>query len=214
MTWRVAKSLLQLRKQIDAKFPSRSKAGDGTIGDAAHASRGSDHNPWVQDAGQGIVTAMDITHDPGDGLDSEHLAEALRQNRDPRLKYIISNRKIASFDKNDWAWRPYGGKNAHNHHVHFSVKEQKNHYDSEAEWNLANLVPASKAPEEKPHLPPMPLLKKGSTGDAVKELQKKLKIEPADGSFGPATEKAVKKFQQAHGLTPDGQVGPYTWEKF
>ena len=35
----------------------------------------------------------------------------------------------------------------------------------------------------------------------------------ADGLYGPSTESAVKRFQQAQGLRPDGQVGPLTWRK-
>jgi hypothetical protein len=105
MTWRVASSLEVLLKQVNEKYPQRSKVADGAIGDAAHASRGSDHNPWVHDGNVGIVTARDFTHDPLHGLDSEHLAEALRLSRDKRLKYVISNKKIASFDHSDFAWR-------------------------------------------------------------------------------------------------------------
>lgn len=55
-----------------------------------------------------------------------------------------------------------------------------------------------------------PELKKGSTGDFVRELQTLLGI-TADGQFGSGTEAAVKAFQQAHGLAADGRVGPNTW---
>jgi peptidoglycan hydrolase-like protein with peptidoglycan-binding domain len=32
-----------------------------------------------------------------------------------------------------------------------------------------------------------------------------------DGKIGPETKEAVKKFQQANGMTPDGVVGSKTW---
>ena len=56
------------------------------------------------------------------------------------------------------------------------------------------------------------LLKIGSKGDDVKKLQEKLGLS-ADGAFGPGTEKAVKKWQIDHDLTPDGLVGEGTWNK-
>jgi putative chitinase len=49
------------------------------------------------------------------------------------------------------------------------------------------------------------LLKVGSKGTDVTELQKKLGL-TADGSFGPKTETAVKSWQTKNGLTPDGVI--------
>ena len=56
------------------------------------------------------------------------------------------------------------------------------------------------------------ILKVGSKGDDVKKLQAKLGL-AADGTFGPGTEKAVKKWQIDHDLNPDGVVGDGTWSK-
>jgi hypothetical protein len=55
------------------------------------------------------------------------------------------------------------------------------------------------------------ILKKGSKGREVKELQEFLNIS-ADGDFGPGTEKAVKKWQKENGLVADGIVGSKTWD--
>lgn len=56
------------------------------------------------------------------------------------------------------------------------------------------------------------LLRLGSFGEDVTKLQVKLGVDPI-GKFGPKTEAAVKGWQSAHGLTPDGIVGPDTWQK-
>ena len=55
------------------------------------------------------------------------------------------------------------------------------------------------------------ILKKGSKGKEVKELQEFLDI-LSDGDFGPGTEKAVKKWQSDNKLVADGIVGPKTWD--
>jgi hypothetical protein len=139
-SWRVANSLLKLREQVDARSPRRSKASDGTIGDAAHCPGSSDHCANIRDGGVGVVTAMDITHDPAHGCNSESLAEAIRKSEDPRVKYIISNRKIAHFTAlggaAPWAWRDYPGANPHDKHVHISVRPQKTAYDSTVDWEI------------------------------------------------------------------------------
>lgn len=136
-SWRVAACLEVLRKEINAMAPGRSKASDGTIGNAAHATRDSDHNPWVLDNGKGVVTALDITHDPAHGCDCGALAETLRANRDGRIKYVIWNRQIMSAIISPWKWRPYSGANPHNKHVHISVRPEKDKFDSQASWDLS-----------------------------------------------------------------------------
>jgi peptidoglycan hydrolase-like protein with peptidoglycan-binding domain len=53
------------------------------------------------------------------------------------------------------------------------------------------------------------IIKKGSKGEEVKEIQIFLGLED-DGVFGPNTEKAVKIWQKTNGLLDDGIVGPAT----
>lgn len=54
-------------------------------------------------------------------------------------------------------------------------------------------------------------LRRGSTGAAVKALQKALGV-TADGAFGPKTEAAVKTFQTRHHLPANGVVSAATWK--
>ena len=56
----------------------------------------------------------------------------------------------------------------------------------------------------------MSFLRRGLAGEPVKRLQIRLGVE-ADGEFGPATEKALKDYQQKNGLNPDGIAGPETF---
>ena len=70
----------------------------------------------------------------------------------------------------------------------------------------------------------MPILRKGSTGAAVKTLQRLLRqlqyvntdgktLLIVDGHFGSHTEEAVKRYQQRHLNGVDGIVGIKTWNK-
>lgn len=59
------------------------------------------------------------------------------------------------------------------------------------------------------------LYKKGSTGDVVAEVQRRLKnwgyySGVVDGVYGSKTEEAVRFFQRRNGLSADGQVGNKT----
>jgi len=67
---------------------------------------------------------------------------------------------------------------------------------------------------------PMPLLREGSSGDVVRELQRVLtngasewgaSPQGIDGQFGPHTTASVKGFQTWGGVASDGIVGDQTW---
>ena len=66
---------------------------------------------------------------------------------------------------------------------------------------------------EEPEVDYNQTIRKGSRGPLVAEVQEKLDINPADGIFGPGTEKIVKHWQSSNGLTADGIVGPKTLGK-
>jgi hypothetical protein len=66
-------------------------------------------------------------------------------------------------------------------------------------------------PATEPGVTGRPTLRRGDKGDLIRDVQTQLKVEPANGSFGPRTEAAVRQFQRARGLVPDGIIGPKSW---
>jgi hypothetical protein len=134
MAWYVARSLNLLREEVNQSAPNRSKRSDGSIGDAAHSSRTSDHNPC---SCHQAVCARDITHDPKGGFDSYAFADWLRlrcqSGVEDRVKYVISNSRIAS-PRNGWVWRSYTGANPHDKHVHVSVEHGTEVFNKTSPW--------------------------------------------------------------------------------
>lgn len=62
-----------------------------------------------------------------------------------------------------------------------------------------------------------PTLKFGDKNEYVRAWQKMLNLHKyncgaEDGLYGPSTLRAVKKWQEDHGLDPDGIIGPKTWD--
>lgn len=200
MTWRVAESLEVLRKQLNFAFPNRSKLSDGSIGDAAHASRSSDHNPYLKDSkGVGIVSARDFTHDPKGGLDCNWLARQLVKSRDPRIKYIIWNKQICSSKQQAWVWRPYSGINAHQHHLHLSVIGDEKYFDNRNLWDLDIAVTKSE-------LTPQNIAKKidAVTVPSPKpQVVSPKSIVPSSGESETGEPPVVKEVPQAPEPNPD-----------
>jgi hypothetical protein len=211
--WKVAPALDQLLGQLNELAPLRSKAADGAIGDAAHASRGSDHNPHWCYSGQAYVTARDYTHDRRGGLDCAQLAAALCAGKDRRVKYVIWSEQImAGFGgPAPWTWRPYRGPNAHTKHLHLSVVA-----DARSLVRIPWLLPGLQvAPPLQQVTTSRPRIRRGDAGALVMLVQRYLGVasegEPGYGLFGPATEAAVRRYQQRRGLSIDGIVGAATW---
>lgn len=131
--WRLARALVALLEYVDSVW-TRSHPTDGTVGDLSHQARRSDHNP----NSAGVVTAGDVgVYDRAHG---DRLVAELVASRDPRIKYIIFNRRIwRSYDKPGIpAWTPttYTGSNSHTNHVHISVSSSATLYDDPSPWNI------------------------------------------------------------------------------
>jgi hypothetical protein len=89
----------------------------------------SDHNPVG-----GVVHALDLTHDRAT-WDVHATADRIRQSRDNRMNYIISNKRIASA-RTGWSWSAYRGSNPHAGHVHFSIKHDRALRDDTRDWKI------------------------------------------------------------------------------
>lgn len=128
----VAPAIRQLLKQVNAGWPNRTRASDGTLGDAAHNARckGTDAASGLCDHTLG--RALDITLDQERGPHLDTLAEAML--KDPRVRYVIWKSRIANPSIAGGAWRPYTGSNPHTRHLHVSVLEEAR--NDARPWNL------------------------------------------------------------------------------
>lgn len=153
MTWTLARSIRAAFDEANRLYPARSKASDGTIGDQAHASRTSDHNPC---ADHRIVHAGDFTHDPRAGFDAHAWVRRLAAHGDQRVKYYISAGKIWNPASEAWGTyrrlraeghsrrdaarmafpgeRTYTGANPHDRHAHLSIKHTDAARNDTSSW--------------------------------------------------------------------------------
>jgi hypothetical protein len=130
-----------LLAQIDAIAPGRSKASDGSIGDAAHQARTSDHNPESPPPPgnpDDQVDARDFTHDPAHGADMGQISERIRLSRDRRVRYVIfSGRIFYGYNRPDlpaFTWTEYHGTDDHSGNMHVSVNDI--HHDETQPWSI------------------------------------------------------------------------------
>lgn len=100
-------------RQATAISPLRLKASDGLLPSNAHLKQSpvSDHNTGL---------AVDLTHDPKNGIDCAVIFEKLKE--DKRVKYLIFKGTIWSREKIKLGNRRYTGTNPHNKHLHISIE--------------------------------------------------------------------------------------------
>jgi hypothetical protein len=222
MSYRLAASLARLRDECNERWPDRDKSSDGWIGDYLHATRDSDHNPWVIDSsGVGVVRALDVDAGEGDNREiglwiAEHV-RGLGASGFAALQhggYVVSAYRIASATSG-WRWRTYTGSNPHTTHTHISVSMQQAEYDNPSTWRVA-AAPSTPARVLRLATPRM-------EGDDVREVQRvlaawyRLPASFVDGVFGDETVRFVKRAQISTppqpALEADGIVGPLTLAK-
>ena len=150
--WDLAPAAKQLLAEVNFLWPNRSKRSDGTIGDAAHASRTSHHNPDAD----GSVNAIDITHHPG-VFDAHRFVRWLVTRNDSRVIEVISNREIWTRARAREGWRRYRGSNPHTAHAHISFSHTPALENSTTTYNIGEFfnrtvtaLATPAAPEEHP----------------------------------------------------------------
>lgn len=123
-----APACVAVRRQASRLWPDRSQASDGICASSTHTAQnpGSDHEPHVVYQGTAYATAVDLTDDKAHGCDAGAWAEWLRTSQDPRVKYVIANRRMFSSYATKtcpaWTWRTYTGANPHDKHTHLSIQ--------------------------------------------------------------------------------------------
>ena len=200
----------QALADASARWPTRSRANDGIMGDARHQARKSDHN---------LGNAVDVTHDPAAGCHGDVIAA--HAIADSRVKYVIWNRRIHSRDSR--GWRRYTGSNGHTEHCHISIHAGDRADNRPWGWRSgaapalspSGSAPASRSSGADPGY--SGILRIRMVSDRVRVVQRRLRDLgwelAVDGDFGPQTRWTVIRFQRRHGLDDDGIVGRKTWAK-
>lgn len=147
MSWRISKSLENLRDSINELYPERFKGTDGAI--SGYAGSKSSHN--VNSVG--VVNAYDFSVGNYPGGITHETALMLTDKIKDRLyliggeAYVIYNRRIA--DGYTGLWRIYTGSDPHTNHFHVSTDMDiytegapsgLTNYDLNIDWELDDMA--------------------------------------------------------------------------
>lgn len=150
-----------------------------------------------------------------DAAGGQFVRDYIWRNRERlRLRHVIWNQRITSTAVSPGVVRLMAdrGSVTENHKDHVHVWFYAGDYQAPAASSSSSSTPSKTTAKD------TRTLKRGSRGERVRKLQQGLRaVFPlyagrlaVDGSFGPATEKAVKEFQRRSRLKADGLVGPAT----
>lgn len=217
MAWVLTKGLTTVRSEFNSAFPGRDKGSDGSVGDLAHQTGSSGHNPdrtgkaeYKDGDSLDEVRAIDVDRDlvPGSSVDYmelvvQYLVKKARAGGYIPFRYIIYKRRIWS-RMDGWQTRSYTGANAHDKHAHFSGDYTQTADNWTGSLGLASVRGGGEGGM---------LVKKGDSGQEVTFWQYVLgdlgfgaTLGEIDGDYGPKMEAAVnasrKKFSATAGPTP------------
>lgn len=198
----LAPALVVFRAEINRRWPGRDTKSDGWIGDKAHQSTVSDHNPNGRDR----VDAYDVDKD---GVDMDVIIAAAK--RHPSIRYIIWQRKLYHRHRG-WKAENYTGPNAHREHAHFSIEQAEWAENDRRSWGIA-AGPTTQGDT-------LIGLTKGDEGPEVEALQWALEsigidIGTADRKYGPKTAAGVLAMRRSQGskATDGNTLTPLAWSQ-
>jgi len=145
MACQCAPALLQLRDEINARWPKRDKSSDGCCASSGHHQQNpsSDHEPGAKGATPGYAHAYDIDEDLDAGTHSLGFLVPILL-ADSRCKYVIYEKRIHYPDGTS---KTYTGVNPHDKHLHVSIKP-KSTFETRS-W----LGPLDQPPPEEDDMP-------------------------------------------------------------
>lgn len=146
--WKLAVPLARLLWEVDVRWPARSRASDGSIGNAAHqaeAGRDLDHDGDVDQHDWALASqhlpdtdgwecALDIT-----SADVDPVLVIQAVMRHPAAWYVIYDGHIYS-RTHGWVRQPYTGPSKHAEHLHVSTLLTRAAKTSTAPWGLVPVV--------------------------------------------------------------------------
>jgi hypothetical protein len=198
--WFVDPGLEVLRNQLKVAYPG---IVIGTIGDAEHSSRTSDHNPDPDGSVDAIDPMIGKAFTPED---AGEVVNALVRSRDERIAYIIWDRRIISSTAEPWVWRKFTGDDPHTNHFHLSVNDK--HHENRKLWRIN--MPDTKV-EYQDFGVHMPILHEGISDEdypgwnLIVRVQDYLGV-AVDGDYGPRTAKALAQHFGGDGSKIDEKI--------